>query len=86
MAHHKSAIKRTKQNEKKRLANKAKESKVKSAIKTLRTAIDSKSKDEAKKLMVGVQSLLAKLAKSSAMRKQTASRKVSTLATRIAKI
>lgn len=86
MANHKSSAKRAKQDLVKKANNKAKSSKVRSAVKVLRKAITEKNKDEAKKMLVEVQSMLAKLAKSSAMKKNTASRKTSRLAAQISKI
>ena len=74
MAHHKSAKKRIKQNVKRQELNKAKKSRVRSLIKSLRLAIAEQKKDEAKTLFTSAQSLMAKLARGSAVNKKTAAR------------
>ncbi len=86
MANHKSAKKRAKQTIVKTEQNKARKGEVKSAIKDLRAAIAKKDKAAAVKLLPGVQSLLAKLAQTSAINKPNASRKTSRLAESVAKI
>ncbi len=86
MANHKSAKKRIRQSEKRRQSNKWKTSRVRTEIKKLRTLITEGSKEEALKQYPIVQALLAKLAKSSALNKATASRKVSRLASQVSKL
>lgn len=86
MANHKSAAKRNRQAIKKTALNRAKRSRVRTSIKSLRTAIQEKNKEAAEKQLVEVQTLLGKLAKSSAIKKQTASRKTSRLASQVAKL
>lgn len=86
MANHKSAKKRIRQNATKRASNKWKTSRVRTEIKGLRTLIADGAKEEASKKLNIVQALLAKLAKSSAMNKATASRKTSRLASQVAKL
>ena len=86
MAHHKSAKKRIRQNETRRISNQWKTSRIRTELKKLKTAIESKDKDAATKLFIGVQSLFAKLAKSSAIRKDTAGRRTSRLASQVAKL
>jgi small subunit ribosomal protein S20 len=86
VANHKSAKKRAKQNIVKRANNKAKTTKVKTAIKKLKDLIAAKNKTDAQKLLPEVQSLIAKLAKSPAMNKSVAARKTSRLTKQIAKI
>lgn len=86
MANHKSAKKRIRQNETRRQSNKWKTSRVRTEIKKLRTAIEAKDKETATSLYTKVQSLLNKLAKTSAMRKDTAARKTSRLAAQVAKL
>jgi len=86
VANHKSAKKRIKQNETRRVSNKWKTTRVRTQIKKLREAIEAKDKETATTVFKAVQSLVAKLAKSSALRKDTASRKTSRLATQIAKL
>ncbi len=86
MANHKSAKKRIRQNETRRVNNKWKVSRVRTEIKKLRTFIAESNKDEALKQYPIVQALLAKLAKGSALRKDTAGRKTSRLAAQVAKL
>ena len=86
MANHKSAKKRIKQNEKRRVNTKWKVSRLRTAIKGINTLISEGNKDEALKAFPAVQSLFAKLAKSSAIRKDTASRKSGRIAAKIAKL
>lgn len=84
MANHKSSIKRSRQDNKKRAANRSKESRVKTMVKAVRNAIETKDKKEAKTLLVSVQSMIAKLAKTGVFDKRTASRKVSRLSSQVA--
>lgn len=86
MANHKSTKKRIKTNEKKRITNRWKTSRLRTEIKNLKTLIEAGSKDEALKQFPIVQKLLAKLAKSSALNKSTASRKTSRLAAQVSKL
>ncbi len=86
MANHKSAKKRARQTIKKSAANRAKESAVKTAVKAVRDAITKKDAKTAKTLFVEAQSLINKLAKISIIKKEAAARKVSRLASQLAKI
>lgn len=86
MANHKSAKKRILTSEKKRVNNKWKTSRLRTEIKKFTSLIDNKDKDGAKGQFVVVQTLLAKLAKTSALRKETASRKTSRLAAQVSKL
>lgn len=86
MANHKSAKKRIRQTETRRVNNKVKTSRVRTEIKKLRNFISESKKDEALKQFPLVQKLIAKLAKSSAMKKATASRKTSRLAAQVSKL
>lgn len=86
MANHKSAKKRIKQNEKRRVNNKWKTSRLRSAVKTLRTLIADGKKDEAQKSFINIQALIGKLGKTPGMKSGTAARKTSRLASQIAKL
>jgi len=86
VANHKSAKKRIKQSEKRRVNNKVKTSRVRTEIKKLKAFITESNKDSAQKQLTLVQKLMAKLAKSSAMRKETAARKTGRLASQVSKI
>ena len=86
MANHKSAKKRIRQNDKRRINNKWKTSRLRTEIKKLRTFIEESNKEEALKQYPIVQALMAKLAKSPAIRKDTAGRRTGRLATQVAKL
>ncbi len=70
MAHHKSALKRIRQSEKKRVHNKYYAKTTRNAIKTLRETSD---KEEAEKLFPQVCSMIDKLAKRNIIHKNKAS-------------
>jgi small subunit ribosomal protein S20 len=86
VANHKSAKKRIKQNETRRLTNQWKTSRLRTEIKKLKAFVAEENKEGALKHFTVVQSLFGKLAKSSAIRKDTAGRKTSRLAQMIAKL
>ncbi len=69
MAHHKSALKRIRQNEKKRVHNKYYAKTTRNAIQILRSTSD---KEEAAKLFPGVVSMIDKLAKRNIIHKNKA--------------
>lgn len=86
MANHKSAKKRIRQTAKRRTNNRWKTSRVRTQVKALRGLISEGKKDEATAMLPMVQALFDKLAKSSAMKKATAGRKVSRLASQVSKL
>lgn len=86
MANHKSSVKRAKQEKTRRMTNKTKTAKSRTAVKALKEAITKGDKAQAIVLLQKAQSLLAKLAKSPAMKKETASRKTSRLTKQVALI
>ena len=86
MANHKSSVKRAKQEKTRRMTNKMKTAKARTAVKSLREAIAKGDKSTAATLLTKAQSLLAKVAKSPAMKKKTAARKTSRLAKQVAAI
>ena len=75
MANHKSALKRAKQNEIRRLRNKAVKTRVRSAVKTVRTAPADAAAGELK----AAQSIIDRAAKKGVIHKRTAARKISRL-------
>ena len=83
MANHKSAIKRNRQNIKKRLRNKMKTSRARTFIKKLRVLIAEGKKDEATNSLPKLQSILGKLSKTNTMKQKTVSRKISRLSSQI---
>lgn len=74
MPNHKSAEKRVRQTEKKNLINRAKRSKLRSAIKKLRTAISSGNTQESKDLLYPTVSLIDKAVNKGTLHKNTAAR------------
>jgi small subunit ribosomal protein S20 len=83
LANHKSALKRARQNEVKRINNKGYKTRVKKAVKEVRTAISDNSVDQAKKSFVKTVSIVQKAASKGVIHKKQASRKISRLATQI---
>ena len=83
MAHHKSALKRIRQNEKKRVHNKYYARTTRNAIKTLRNTED---KAEAEKLYPGVVSMIDKLAKKNVIHKNKAANLKSKLAVQVSQL
>ncbi len=79
MANHKSALKRVKQTEKRRLRNKAVKTKMKNIIKRVRLAASEKSSDEASRSLDEAQSIIDTAAKKGVIHKNTAARRVSRL-------
>jgi small subunit ribosomal protein S20 len=80
MAHHKSALKRIRQNEKRRVHNKYYAKTTRNAIKTLRNTSD---KEEATKLFSDVVSMIDKLAKNNVIHKNKAANLKSKLAIKV---
>lgn len=80
MAHHKSALKRIRQSEKKRVQNKYHAKTTRNAIKALRNASD---KEEAAKLFPGVVAMIDKLAKRNIIHKNKAANIKSKLAVQV---
>ncbi|MBW1693273.1 MAG: 30S ribosomal protein S20 [Deltaproteobacteria bacterium] len=83
MANHKSAIKRARQNEKRRLRNKSVKTRVKNIVKNVRLAVNEKSKEEALKELNTAQSTIDRAAKKGVIHKRTASRKISRLSKQV---
>ncbi|MFH1079114.1 MAG: 30S ribosomal protein S20 [Pseudomonadota bacterium] len=79
MATHKSAIKRSKQNEQHRERNTAVKSRVKTAVKSVLSAIETKDKGASKTTLAESIPLLAKAAAKGFFHKRTISRKISRL-------
>ena len=81
MANHKSALKRIRQSEKKRVANKYVHKTMRNALKTLREESDKK---EAEKAVPGVFSMIDKLTESNIIHKNKAANLKSGLAKQVA--
>ena len=83
MANHPSALKRARQNEVKRVRNKSYKTRVKKAIKEVRTAIASESADQAQNHFQEAVSVMQKSVSKGVVHKNQASRKISRLARQI---
>ena len=79
MAEHKSALKRARQNEKRRLRNKSTKTRVKSIVKSVRLSVSEQSKEEVLSELKTAQSIIDNAAKKGVIHKKTASRKISRL-------
>ena len=86
MANTKSALKRIKQNEKRRLRNKSIKTRVRGVIKMTRLAAEKNAKEEAVTKLVEAQSTIDIALKKGVLHKQTASRTISRLAKLVNKI
>ena len=79
MANHKSALKRARQNEIKRIRNKSLKTKVKNAAKNVRAASAEENKENAREQLDLAKSIIDKAAKRGVIHKNTAGRKISRL-------
>ncbi|GAB6144049.1 30S ribosomal protein S20 [Desulfocicer niacini] len=79
MANHKSALKRAKQSENRRLRNKSTKSAMNTAIKKVRAAAEEEGNENAQALFINAQSCIAKAGKKGVIHKNTAARKISRL-------
>ena len=83
MPNTKSAIRRVRRVKKQTQINRIRKSKYKNAIKKMDLLIKSENKAESKKLFAKFQSILMQFAKSGAISKKTASRKISRVSKKI---
>lgn len=79
MANHKSAIKRARQNEKRRLRNKSTKTRVKNIVKGVRQTVGENSKEAALAELNSAKSIIDTAARKGVIHKKTASRKISRL-------
>ena len=79
MANHKSALKRARQSETKRLRNKAAKTRVKNVVKDARTVAADAANDQAVSTLNEAKSTIDKAAKKGVIHKRTAGRKISRL-------
>jgi small subunit ribosomal protein S20 len=79
LANHPSALKRARQNLKRREQNRAAKTRMKNIIKTVRSAVDEKSKETALKELNSAKSLINKTARKGIIHRNTAARKISRL-------
>lgn len=83
MANHKSAEKRNRQAQVRRLRNRANRSKMKNVVKDLNDAIDAGSSEQAKEALQVAIPVIAKTASKGTIHKKNASRKISRLTKRV---
>ena len=79
MANHKSAVKRARQNEKRRIHNRTIRSNYRTEIKKFNTLIEAGNKEEAAAALPAVQKVIDKACSSGIIKKNNASRKKSRL-------
>ena len=83
MANHKSAEKRNRQAQARRLRNKMNKSRMKTALRKLDQALAAGTKDEAETILKETISVVAKTASKGTIHKKNASRKISRLTKRV---
>lgn len=83
MANHPSALKRMRQNEKRRLRNRALRTRVKTEVKRVLRAVEEKKVEEAQEALRVATSMLHKSASKGAYHRNTASRKISRLVRKV---
>lgn len=83
MPNHKSAAKRDRQNEKKRLINKSNKSKLRTQIKKLRSALSGKDKNNSNELLNPTISLIDKAVNKGILHKNAAARHKSRLTSHV---
>ena len=79
MANHKSALKRARQNEERRMRNKSTKTRIKNIVKDVRLDVSENSKESALTKLDTAKSIIDKAAKKGVIHKKTASRKISRL-------
>ena len=79
MANYKSAIKRARQNEKRRLRNKSSKTRIKNIVKDVRLAVSEQSNEAALTKLDIAKSIIDNAAKKGVIHRKTASRKISRL-------
>jgi small subunit ribosomal protein S20 len=79
LANHKSALKRAKQNEVKKIRNMGYKTRAKNVVKEVRTAIAGNSQEQANESLKKAVSIIQKSASKGAIHKKKASRKISRL-------
>ena len=86
MANHKSALKRAKQNEVKRLRNMSYKTRSKNIVKEVRAAVTENDKEKAVEILKKATAVIQKSASKGAFHKKKASRKISRLARQVNQI
>jgi small subunit ribosomal protein S20 len=83
LANHKSAIKRSKQSDKRRMRNTTIKSEVKTGIKSVVAAVEAKDKDGSKAILTKAITDIQKASAKGVLHKKTASRKISRLTKKV---
>ena len=83
MANHASALKRARQNERRRVRNKAVRTRLRGAIKSVRQAIEAKDQEAASAAMKAAEPIIDQAASKGVLPKRTAARKISRLAKQV---
>ena len=83
MANHKSALKKMRQDEVRRLRNKAYKTRVKNVVKAVEAAIDENNPEAAEKALYDAVSVIDRVASKGVIHKNTAARKKSRLTKRV---
>jgi small subunit ribosomal protein S20 len=86
LANHKSALKRARQNEVRRLRNKTHRTRVKNVVKDVRLAVAGQKQPEAAESLKIAMSAIDKAAKKKSIHKRTAARKISRLSKMVDKV
>lgn len=86
MANHRSALKRARQSEVRRIRNKSYKTQVKNAIREVRTAVADNSPEQAQQTFIKTVSILQKIASKGVIHRNQASRKISRLARQVNQI
>lgn len=86
MANHKSALKRARQNEVKRIRNMGYKTRSKNVVKEVRTAVSENDKEKAIESLKNATAIIQKSASKGVFHKRKASRKISRLARQINQI
>ncbi len=79
MANHKSALKRARQNEQRRLRNKSVKTRVKNIVRDVRLSVNESSKEDARNKLDMAKSNIDRAAQKGVIHKKTAARKISRL-------
>jgi len=86
LANHKSALKRIRQSENRRVRNKSVKTRTKNVVKSVRTVVAENAPELAGKELNVAKSLIAKAAKKGVIHKSTAARKISRLSKLVNKL
>jgi small subunit ribosomal protein S20 len=86
LATHKSALKRARQNERKRLQNKAYRTRVKNAVKAVRVAVAEKASEKAQQALAQAVPIIMKAASKGVIHHNNSARKIARLSKSVAQI